>query len=137
MTSSLSDERFAARLPLRAAYLHETRSLRVPEGPFPIWMFRRLSGVIVAANDAAVRAFGYTRDDLLTRTLGDLSAAHAGCGDDLGSVPPSRCAPWVGRVLLRRRDGSTFEADVALLDDRDLHADPTLVVAYPAEAIDA
>ena len=63
---------------------------------------------ILAANDAAIRHYGYTRDELVRRSIDDLLAA----------VPKSGRTqqPWAGRQKIverhRRKDGSTFDVEI-------------------------
>ena len=68
------------------------------------------SGQIVDANDAAERAYGYPRAELLTRTIHAIRAA------DPDSVPAQMAAASSQGILFRtihqRRDGSTFPVEV-------------------------
>lgn len=89
-----------------------------------MWMFLRIGGAIVAANDAAIRTFGYARDELLARTVRDLCPARA-----LETAPKCDLSPWTGTFDLVRKDGSAFMADVALID---ADASATMVIAYRA-----
>ena len=80
--------------------------------PQPMWMFEVESLAILAVNDAAVRHYGYSREEFLAMTIMDLRPAD----DDLGAPPASEWASeGRGQVALtqhRRRDGSVVDVEV-------------------------
>ena len=49
-------------------------------GPFPIWVFDPTSLRILAVNDAAVRHYGYSRQELLAMTMKDIRPAEEAAG---------------------------------------------------------
>ena len=63
----------------------------------------RLDGSIVAANEAASRTFGRTREELSALAQDDLLGAQSLAAPDRWAMMPMR---------LRRADGSTFQAQV-------------------------
>ncbi len=68
---------------------------------------------IVEANDAAARAYGYTREELCALTVFDLRVPEL--HDDLRSVLNNPRAMAEGyETVHRRRDGSRFTIDVAM-----------------------
>jgi PAS domain S-box-containing protein len=82
--------------------------------PIPMLIFLRADGAIVAANDAAVREYGWTHDELLESSISDL-------------VPPTdrfvdrllrhahRQTKWAEALLHHRKDGTSFLADLGML----------------------
>ena len=77
-----------------------------------IILFIALDGAIVEANDAAVTAYGYTRDELQSMNIVALRAE-----DTQGQVMPQMRAADSGGILFetmhRRKDGSTFQVQVS------------------------
>jgi PAS domain S-box-containing protein len=61
------------------------------DGPHPMWIHDEHTHALLDVNEAAVRGYGYSRDELLTMTLGDL-------------------LPGDGKA--RRKDGSRVEVEV-------------------------
>jgi PAS domain S-box-containing protein len=100
---------------------------RLPVSPFPMWIVDRHSGAIVGANDAAVEAYGYTREQLLACTVDDICPPQ-GPGDGLLMAPRTDVTPLVRALRQRRRDGSTFEADIATIDCSDAERTATMVL---------
>ncbi len=78
--------------------------------PSPMWLFDNESLAFLSANDAAVRTYGYSREEFAHFTLKDLSAPA-----DLASL---ETRPWVGRrewsntERHRRRDGGIIDVRV-------------------------
>lgn len=68
---------------------------------------------IVEANDRAVEAFGYTRDELVTMTLKDLFIEQHCAGFDLQYGSPEQDRGWVYETVTHRRDGSSFPVEVS------------------------
>lgn len=87
--------------------------------PFPMWVYERTTLRILEVNRAAVDAYGYTRDELLAMTIGDLrppgdlSRLRAAVSQLAAmSIPP--VTEWRHRT----KDGRLIEVDVAV---RPLH----------------
>lgn len=80
--------------------------------PEPMWIFDPATRAVLAVNDAATATYGYSRREFLAlriddlRPAGDLPALLA----HLGEPPEQRPNPGVWRH--RRKDGSTFDAEV-------------------------
>lgn len=84
---------------------------RLPPGPFPIWVFERDGGAILAANHAAVGVYGYSLEEFRSCSVADLSP-DVGASDHLRLQTVS----WTGLVRQRRKDGSTFEAELTTIE---------------------
>jgi PAS domain S-box-containing protein len=73
------------------------------------------SGRVIAANQAAQNAYGYSQAELLARTIHDLSGTADGsallcqCGNEVS---------WTGPWSQRRKDGSHFGAEIGVLEVR-------------------
>ena len=81
--------------------------------PHPMWVYRVDDLRIVEANDATLDQYGYTREEFLSRGLVDLRPAQDRTRflqQEIASLPP-----YVSPRPFRhqRRDGSTFEVEVA------------------------
>jgi PAS domain S-box-containing protein len=100
---------------------------RLPESPLPMWIFHIEGGAIVAANEAATRAYGYTLDELLACRLGDLFPDEVGMLTEL----LGRASPWTGTFRQRRKDGGTFEVDAAMIDMGGTGPTAIMVIACP------
>jgi PAS domain S-box-containing protein len=77
-----------------------------------ILFVRRADGCILEANDAATKAYGYDREELLTLTINDLRAA------DTKSLTADQMAQADAQGILfdtvhRRKDSSTFPVEVS------------------------
>ncbi len=102
----------------------------LPASPFPMWVFDPRTGAILAANDAALGAYGYARAELL--------ACYA---QDLCQLPdPNQCfattlerrsSPWAGAVMQRRRDGASFDADMGMIETEDAAHVAVMVIVNP------
>jgi PAS domain S-box-containing protein len=103
---------------------------RLPTSPFPMWIFETGSGAILAANEAAAEAYGYSRDELLTCRVHDLCPPHVASGGLLEMLRTRE--PWMGTFEQRRKDGSTFEVDLAMVEMGDGGGSAIMVIAYPA-----
>lgn len=75
------------------------------DNPHPMWMHDPETLRFVAVNDAAVRRYGYTRDEFLRMTLADIRAAEDAAGD---KQRPKRHMRKDGSLLWV--DVTTFEA---------------------------
>jgi PAS domain S-box-containing protein len=87
------------------------------QSPLPMWMLERTSLRFVAVNDAAVRHYGYTREEFAAMTVADLQAAgEAPPGAD-GPPQPETCQHCTkdGRLLTVEVSASDFT-----LDDKDV-----------------
>jgi PAS domain S-box-containing protein len=77
-----------------------------------IILFIALDGRIIEANDAAVQAYGYTRDELLTMSIRDLRA-----GETKSLIAPQMETADEHGILFetmhQRKDGSTFPVQVS------------------------
>jgi len=98
---------------------------RTAPGPFPILVFHRESGAVLAANDAAVRVYGGTRSELFRCFLTDL-------------FPPSDplhdwTAPWTGSWMMRRKDGTEVRSKIGVLDTGDAAHPATMILVVDAE----
>lgn len=78
-----------------------------------IMLFVRPNGSIVEANDAAARAYGYSRDELAGMLVSDIRAS--GAGDPvLHPGAAELLSPIVFETEHRRKDGTTFPAEVSV-----------------------
>ena len=93
-----------------AKYRHLFRAL-----PEPMWVFNTETLRVLEVNDAAVRSYGYSRDEFLAMTIKDLQPP--------GEVPES-AEPFLAdgdadqssAQLHRRKDGSVIEVQVSIRD---------------------
>ncbi len=92
-----------------------------------MWIFDRDSGAIVTANDAAAEAYGYTHEQLLMCSVDDICPPQ-GPGDGLLAAPRTDVTPLVRTVRQQRRDGSTFDAEIATIDYSDAEHTATMVL---------
>ena len=78
--------------------------------PHPMWVFDRSSLRFLAVNDAALRQYGYSREEFLGRTILDIRPE-----DDASLVPGSvEEGPSTPRIWRhRRKDGSTLLAEIS------------------------
>jgi PAS domain S-box-containing protein len=70
------------------------------------------SGQILEINAAAVTAYGYTREELLEKTINDLRA-HDTCDVTATQMAESACRGIQFETVHRRKDGSTFPVEVS------------------------
>ena len=84
----------------------------VRQQPYPMWVFDAETLAFLAVNDAAVRHYGYSREEFLGMTIRDIRPARGGPGPsrstwrDPGLSQPSRDAreaPQEGRLDCRGR----------------------------------
>lgn len=87
---------------------------RVPESSLPIWVFERQTGAIVAVNDADVRAYGYSREELLSRHVHDLCPPDRMGRSPLTARYDADTVQW-DAFRQQRRDGSGFDAELAMI----------------------
>jgi PAS domain-containing protein len=95
-----------------------------------MWIFDHGSGVVVAANDAAVGAYGYTREELLRCSVHEIFPSTTSAA---GPVPTSyvEVSPRTGTCTQLRKGGAPFDADVAILQTQYAGRAATIVVANP------
>ncbi len=85
--------------------------------PLPMWLFDISTLCILSVNDAAVRQYGYTREELLARSLADigspeeLAAMAATAGE--GELPEYQ---RLGVFRHRKQDGSVIRVDTYVHD---------------------
>ena len=115
----MSTTTFLVRVPSEAADASSTpessvNALRESEqryrllfehNPHPMWMHDEETLRFVAVNDAAVRNYGYSREEFLSMTVADIRPAEEASG-----IEPSPHQP--GPVLHMRKDGSVQWVDV-------------------------
>ena len=86
------------------------------DGPMPMWLFDVDTLRIIAVNDAAVRAYGYSRDEFLAMTIRELRRPDD-TPADLGRMPRTGDGLVLrGPYRHRRRDGSLLDAEVHVQD---------------------
>jgi PAS domain S-box-containing protein len=103
-------ERAGARMRLLAAATEQTGDLI---------LITRANGVFEHANDAFVRALGYSRHELAKLTVRDLMAHGFGAVPAQITQAARERGIWRGTVIRRRRDGSTFPAACTVVGLRD------------------
>ena len=99
---------------LRLEQSEEQYRLLFDDNPHPMWVYAVDDLAFLAVNDAAVRVYGYSRDEFLGMTLADVHRAEdvPSLLAWLRSLPPpgrARDTSWKHR----RKDGSLLEAEVA------------------------
>jgi PAS domain S-box-containing protein len=103
-------ERAGARMRLLAAATEQTADLI---------LITRANGVFELANDAFVRAIGYSRQELADMNFKDLMARGFGTLHEQIKTAAREAGIWRGTVIRRRRDGSTFPAACTVVALRD------------------
>ena len=80
--------------------------------PHPMWVYDPEAGTFLAVNTAAIRQYGYAREQFLQLTMKDLQA------EDASSVPqedvPGKHSPlnYAGRWRHRKKNGTTISVDI-------------------------
>jgi PAS domain-containing protein len=105
----------------------------LPASAFPMWIFDHQSGSIVAANDAAARAYGYTREELLVCTADELCPTPLP-GKGLPATARSQTSPWTGRARHIRKDRAVFDADIATIEIGQAPHAATMVLVMQMQA---
>jgi two-component system, cell cycle sensor histidine kinase and response regulator CckA len=93
------------------------------ESPLPITLFEPASFQLLAVNDAAVRLYGYSREELLAMKLTSLKVQGddpdlAACAENAtgrgaeGGSPKTPLGPWHQTKKHRRKDGTVFDIDI-------------------------
>ncbi len=77
-----------------------------------IILFLERSGRIIEVNEAAVRAYGYSRDELVSKTIYDLRA-DKGRGLTDAQLAQAEAEGILFESIHRRRDGSSFPVEVS------------------------
>src|SRR6185436_10055876 len=103
-------ERAGARMRLLAAATEQTGDLI---------LITRANGAIEHANDAFVRALGYSRQELAKFRVEDLVARGFGTLHGQITAAARDGGIWRGTLVRRRRDGSTFPAACTVVALRD------------------
>ncbi len=89
--------------------------------PRPMYVYETESLRFLAVNDATVREYGYTRDELLTMTVADISVPEE--GDPAPAVAAAGPHKHAGTWRHRRRDGSLLDVEITshpiAVDGRD------------------
>ena len=88
---------------------------RVSASPFPVLIFVRDTGAIVAANDAAVRAYGWTHEELRASSIAALVPPTDRFVDRLLRHDHPQ-TPWSEPLVHHRKDGTTFWAELVMLE---------------------
>jgi PAS domain S-box-containing protein len=91
---------------------------------FPMWIFDRVTGAVIDVNDAAMRAYASTREELLVSTVWDMLTPPGPSGVHLLSAL-HEVVQWTEPWMQRRRDGSEFWAEVGMIDAGDLEHEAT------------
>ena len=96
----------------RLAGALERYRLLFDRNPFPMWVYERETLAFIEVNEAAVRHYGYSRDEFLEMTLKDVRPGQvpqlaAAAVDEM--VGPSRTELWKHR----RKDGSIIDVEIA------------------------
>jgi histidine kinase/DNA gyrase B/HSP90-like ATPase len=102
----------------------------LPASPFAMWIFDPLTGAIVAANEAAVHAYGYSYAELLACCVQDLCQLRDPHGGFMPTLQPDAW-PWTGTVKQRRKGGAEFEADIAMFETSNEAHVALMVVMNP------
>jgi hypothetical protein len=101
---------------LRLQESEEQYRLLFESNPHPMWVFDQESLVFLAVNDAAVRHYGYSREEFLAMTLKEIRPTEDVPGflanhEQRRSVPfGSYASPRTWRH--RKKDGTVFEAEI-------------------------
>ncbi|MEX2178757.1 MAG: response regulator [Gemmatimonadaceae bacterium] len=112
---SVASERWQRRHMEQALLASEERyRMLFDSNPQPVWVFDRESLRFLAVNDAAVRHYGYTRDEFLAMTVLDIRTPEEGERflKQSGGQPPFDDAPWTHR----RKDGTRIDVSIRTHD---------------------
>ncbi len=77
--------------------------------PNPMWVFDPQTEAFLEVNEAAVKHYGYSREEFLTRKLADIGLPDNG-GPGRRILPESAGHPFIRRH--RRRDGSLIDVEI-------------------------
>ena len=98
------------------------------KNPLPMWVVEPASLRFLAINDAAIRQYGYTREEFLAMTLADIRRPEY--VEDLLNVL-AQLTPGLqrrGTWIHRRKDGSSVEVEI-VCQDLDFQGSKALLVA--------
>jgi PAS domain S-box-containing protein len=98
-----------ARLLRERAELEDRSGLLFDANPEPMWIFDVETLAFLEVNDATVRRYGYTRDELLGMNIMDLHAE----AEAVPLLSPSAERPGVALARHRRRDGSILDVELS------------------------
>src|SRR5207245_2428743 len=86
------------------------------ENPLPMWIVDLSSGRFLEVNEAALRQYGYRREEFMALTASDLVpvSAAAALRHDLARPCLDGASPKVWQH--RRKDGTLVEVEIAALD---------------------
>jgi PAS domain S-box-containing protein len=100
----------------RLAGALERYRLLFDRNPFPMWVYDRQSLAFIEVNEAAVQHYGYSRDEFLAMTLGDIRPSEE-IPQLLAAVAEPADGPTrVGQWKHRRKDGSIIDVEIARTD---------------------
>jgi diguanylate cyclase (GGDEF)-like protein/PAS domain S-box-containing protein len=90
--------------------LSEEYRLLYESNPHPMWIFEPIVGQFLTVNDAAVKAYGYTRDEFLKMTLFDIHVPeeHPPLARELKLLQPQK-QTW----RHRRKNDELFDVEVS------------------------
>jgi PAS domain S-box-containing protein len=106
---------------------------RLTSSPFPMLLLDGRSGAVLDANEAAVRATGWSREEILDASVSDFLPPS---GSESAPYLPtlSGSTHWTGPWAVHRRDGSTFVADLGAIEAPDAEYPTLLVMLTPQRA---
>lgn len=107
------------------------RAPRLADSPFPMLAFDRTSGAILEVNQAAVRAFGWSREELLACVVSDVFPPM---GTAQAAFKRSWATHWSGPWSVRRKDGGTFFAEVGMMEEHTEDRSSMLLMVTPWHA---
>ncbi len=81
--------------------------------PRPLWVFDRDSQAFLAVNNAAVRHYGFAREEFLALTIADIQPPdEQPIVDQLIDEATARGSAQAGPIRHRKKDGSTIDVEV-------------------------
>jgi two-component system cell cycle sensor histidine kinase/response regulator CckA len=98
-----------ARLVRERTELEARAGLLFGANPEPMWVFDSETLVFLDVNEAAVRRYGYSRDELLGMTIMDL---HPETEQRPPHATPAADRPGVARARHQRQDGSVLDVEL-------------------------
>jgi diguanylate cyclase (GGDEF)-like protein/PAS domain S-box-containing protein len=105
------------------------------QNPIPMWVFDRATLCFLAVNDAALRQYGYTREEFLSMTLAEIRPPEfvSELRNNIERRQPGhlRSGPWIHC----RKDGSTIEVEIVSRDLEFQGIRGVLVAAHDITAI--
>ncbi len=101
----------ASRIP-RVRFIGETYRLLFERNPLPMWVFDVKSLYFLAANDAALQHYGYSRNEFLRMTIKDLSPPEDAPAllEELRRMTSATESIGIWRLL--KRDGTRVDVEV-------------------------